>query len=274
MPRWIIIGLLLVSPSIVHSAELPIVAPQPIQGVPPSSPSTAPTPVPVPGPVPAAGQWTVSCQPASACAEPCRAAVVRKPGILTGLKNWLCGTGPIENCDATCPTPMVRVVVSEPCPAPVACPTTYPKPIIPRVLPTRPTVECPKVDAAPVRRFPCAAAACEKFKSLLCWKPCNEQLLPVLCPAPYHAPATAYLGPNREPAAPLPCGTCKKPAKAPCETGACAPAVAGPIVANRAHPVMGGWTPINANYPPVVPAAATVPVKAPTNPLARPFTSP
>ncbi|MBX3399950.1 MAG: hypothetical protein KF873_14510 [Gemmataceae bacterium] len=300
MPRWIAVGMLLALPSLLIAAELPIVAPQPIDEV-PATPQPA---VPVPSHPPVASAWAVSCQPASACTDPCAAVRVKKPGVLSGLKNWLCGTTPNVACDATCPTPMVRVVIHEPCPAPavnpvampcpapeacpapVACPTSvvcptptsYAKPIISKLLPTRPTVECPKVDAMPTKRFACVGTACDKVKALLCWKPCNEQILPILCPAPYHAPATAYLGPNREPVPGLSCGTCRKLGKTKCDTGACPSgetSVAGPVAGAKPHPVMGGWTPIYANYPPapstVVPAKAVEPAM---NPIARPFTSP
>ncbi len=277
MPRWIAVGLLLAAPSLGYGAELPIVAPQPMEDVPTPTQPVAPT-SPVPSHPPAAGAWAVSCQPATACADPCATVRVKKPGVLAGLKNWLCGTTPVEACGATCPTPTVRVVVHEPCPVPVACPTSHPKPLIPKLLPTRPTVECPPIDAAPAKRFACVGTACEKVKALLCWKPCNEQLLPVLRPAPYHAPAMAYVGPSREPTPGLPCGTCKKSAKAKCETGACPTAVetkaVGPVVGSRPHPVMGGWTPTYANGPTA--ATGVVPAKAveSANPLARPFTMP
>jgi hypothetical protein len=276
MSRRMVVVLLLACFPIAVRAELPVLTPKAAP-----APTTVTETTPIVSTVPStvgveSRAWSVSCQPASAVADPCKPAckpaIVKKPGILTNLKNWLCGTSPVESCEAVCPTPAVRVVVAEPCPAPVVCP----KPKLAKSLPTRPTVECPKIEAAPARPIAAVAPACEKLKAFLCWKPCNEQLLPIFRPAPYQAPALAYLGPCREPAPGMPCGTCKKTGKKTCETATCAPAV-GPVVASKPHPVMGAWTPIYANGPApanAVPASATEPAKPAANPLARPFTMP
>lgn len=284
--RRMIVAFLVVTVAAGARAELPVIAPASEQPV-PAAPSAVPVPVrpletaPVPATVPTIGAtqstvavlspWTVNCQPAAACADPCAPACEKRPGVLRGLKNWLCGTGTVEACPAPCP-------VSCPAPPPVrvvAVPVVKPCP-----MPVRPTVECPTCDvSAKPRLVARGGACCEKIKAWFCWKPCNEQLLPVFCPTPYHAPATAYLGACREPAAPLPCGTCKKPAKAaPCETGAC-PQPVGPVVA-KVPPIIG-WSPIYASYAPpsqtnIVPVGAILPVAKPqpVNPIARPFTSP
>ncbi len=295
--RRTILALLMATAAAEARGELPVIAPQSetVAAVPETPAPVAVRPLEAAVPVLGSTQsytvatttWTVNCQPAAYAAvssDPCTPSSEKRPGVLRGLKNWLCGTGKIEACPVACPAPAVCAVampVVKPCPAPVTKPCPAPV-IMPCPMPVRPTVECSTCEVGTKSRLGARGGACyEKIKAWFCWKPCNEQLLPVFCPTPYQAPAMAYLGACREPAAPYPCGTCKKPAKAAtCETGTC-PQPVGPVVA-KASPIIG-WTPIYANYTApasnVVPAGAILPVAKPqpvnpVNPIARPFTSP
>lgn len=275
--RKLLLGVLIAAMGAEARGELPTIPPLP-------EPTSAATPAVVRplaepvsttatvihAPTTTVSPWTVSCQPTTACANPCE----KRPGILGSLKNWICGSTPTPTCTETC-----TVTYSVPKVKAVAYPKPCPAPIVTSVKPAAECATCPKPTIAR------AGLSCEKLKAWLCWKPCKEQLLPVLCPTPYHAPARAFLGDCKEPTAPLPCGTCKKPAKAACETGTC-PQPVGPVVAAAKDNPIVGWTPIYANYSPaaskVVPAGATVPVPPaapaakpqPVNPISRPFTSP
>ena len=275
MPRWVAVALSLGFLSMDLHAQLPVIAPQKEMApaaVPPAAAQAAPVPVPTSIDY---RPWSVSCQPASVGTDPCQPDCAKKIGILTRMKRWLCGDTLLDPCDAIHPMPTVRYVVQEPCPAPVVCPKTLacPKPTISKHLPTRPTVECPKLETTTARRSVMFGSACERLVAFLCWKPCNETILPVFCPAPYQAPALAYVGPCREPVPGMPCGTCRKHTKSDCKSGSC-PSPVGPVV--KAHPVMGGWPTTAQTAMPqttgVVPATAES--KPQGNPLARPFTMP
>lgn len=280
-------------------AELPVIPPIGEPAKLAQKPGEVVPPAPMPGgsssavpaietsstPVMELKPWTVTCQPSVVCADPCRTEFGRRLGILSGLKNWLCGTDPVVSCPApcpaACPVPCPPVTKTVHCPPAPQVVRTIP---VPCPVPPKPAVACPPIETKTVRHMTPIRHSVgnigEKLKNFLCWKPCNEQLLPILTPAPYHAPAMAYLGPCREPADALPCGTCKKHSAQPCKTGTCM-LQDGPttVAASKIHPVIG-WTPIYANYTidasKIVPATATTPVEAtkPANPLSRPFTSP
>lgn len=251
--------------------ELPVIAPQSDSKGSATEAATAPDakiaaetrPIVVGSPETA--MWAVSCQPASAtCATSCE----KRPGLLTNLKNLICGTSSWDACPPYYQPPtMIKPV----CTKPVAIVKSVEK-----AKPAKTKASCPPCETKSASRFACDGSACSRIKNWLCWKPCDEQLLPIRA-EPYRAPVTAYFTACTEPPAGMPCAKGKKCAKGKCEAESC-PQSIGPVVAAKTAPVMG-LSKLKSNDKPsptkIVPAGATLPASPTTvNPISRPFTSP
>lgn len=175
----------------------------------------------------------------------CVTYVEKRPGLFQSL---LGGFRTSSGCDTCTPTS---------CPAP--------KPI--KISPPK---ACPADGCGTTATRPATGSRWDRFKTWLCWKPCNEQLLPAFTPEPYSAPLIAYFPRCEEPTPGLPCGTCghakfgKKCSPPTCATPAC-PTAYGPVVSPW---VYAGTAPGTAPAP--APAAA----QPQANLLARPFTTP
>ncbi len=269
MSRYSLFLLLLITPN--AQAELPVIAPQ-------SETKSTPTTVvqeSLQTPVMPISPWTVNCQPAVACDDPCKPHGSKRTGVLTNLKNWLCSTKSPTTCTETaCSTPVA-----------VAPPKTVmvPVPIRPAVTVQPCMAPCPEESSARFGWAPSGVLAA-RFKTWLLWKPCNEQLLPAFCPEPYQTPVSAYFQNCKEPTPGMPCGTCKKHGAGKCPTGMCATGTCATTATAPVGPIIG-WKPIYANGPaptvinPIIPASATVPAKAPAvkpepKLITRPFTNP
>ncbi len=246
------------------------VAPALAHGEQPTLPTVAPA-VPLTMAAVTTSPFPVSCSPTlmqPLCVTPtvpppigtCVTYSEKRPGVFQSLLNCFRRPATCDTCSPTsCPAPPpIRIQVATGC-ATGSCPTTRPR----------------------IMARPAASGFCwAQFKTWLCWKPCNEQIIPAFRLEPYRAPLLAYFPKCEQPAAPLPCGTCGHAKHGPrcatpgcpttpCATGGC-PTAYGPTVSPWAY---SGTTAMPMTAP--IPSAPMPPATEPqVNLLARPFTSP